>query len=90
MNKDGMIREIASKAGLTLKDAKAALEAFMTIVKETVPNEKVTLVGHGTYVSVDRAERLGRNPRSGEPMTIPATKAIKFKAGKELKESTKA
>ncbi len=90
MNKDQMVREIAAKTNLSLKDAKSALEAFTTVVSETIKTEKITLVGHGTYECVDRAERVGRNPRNGEVITIPATKAVKFKAGKDLKESTNA
>ncbi len=88
MTKAELVAKIAEKAGLSKKDAEAALNAFMDAVKEALAaGEKVSLVGFGTFEVVERAERKGRNPQTGEEITIPATKAPKFRPGKGLKEA---
>ena len=87
MNKAELITSMAEKSNLTKKDAELALKAFIESVSETLENgDKVQLVGFGTFETRVRAEREGRNPRSGEVMNIPASKAPKFKAGKALKD----
>ena len=87
MNKAELITSMAEKSQLTKKDAEAALKAFIDSVQEALENgEKVQLVGFGTFETRERAAREGRNPRSGEVMNIPASKAPKFKAGKALKD----
>ena len=69
------------------KEAEAALNAFMKSVEEAlVSGDKVQLVGFGTFETRERAAREGRNPRTKEPLTIPASTVPVFKAGKELKE----
>ena len=88
MTKAELVAKIAEKTGLSKKDSEAALNAFMETVKEALSNgEKVSLVGFGTFEVVERAERKGRNPQTGEEITIPATKAPKFRPGKGLKEA---
>ena len=88
MTKADLVAKIAEKAGLSKKDAEAALNAFMDSVKEALAaGEKVSLVGFGTFEVVQRAARKGRNPQTGEEITIPATKAPKFRPGKGLKEA---
>ena len=88
MTKADLVAKIAEKAGLSKKDAEAALNAFMDAVKEALAaGEKVSLVGFGTFEVVQRAARKGRNPQTGEEITIPATKAPKFRPGKGLKEA---
>jgi DNA-binding protein HU-beta len=90
MKKAELIDAVASKSELTKQDAKKAVEAlFETISTTLVKGEKVQLVGFGTFEVRERAERTGRNPQTGEEMTIPATKVPAFKAGKELKEAVK-
>ncbi|MCG0050734.1 HU family DNA-binding protein [Priestia aryabhattai] len=90
MKKAELIEAVASKSELTKQDAKKAVEAlFETISTTLVKGEKVQLVGFGTFEVRERAERTGRNPQTGEEMTIPATKVPAFKAGKELKEAVK-
>ncbi|PEA36888.1 DNA-binding protein [Priestia megaterium] len=90
MKKAELIEAVASKSELTKQDAKKAGEAlFETISTTLVKGEKVQLVGFGTFEVRERAERTGRNPQTGEEMTIPATKVPAFKAGKELKEAVK-
>lgn len=86
MNKVELVDQIATKSGLTKKDSEAALKAFMETIKETIKKgEKIQLIGFGSFEPVDKAAREGRNPKTKEIIQIPAKKAIKFSAGKELK-----
>ncbi len=78
---------MAEKTELSKKDAEKALKAFTDVVAEELKKgEKIQLVGFGTFEVSERAAREGRNPRSGETMTIAASKSPKFKAGKALKD----
>lgn len=87
MNKTELIAAMAEQTELSKKDAEAALKAFVDVVSEELKNgEKVQLVGFGTFEVSERAAREGRNPATGEAMTIKASKAPKFKAGKALKD----
>ena len=87
MNKTELIAAMAEQSGLSKKDAEAALKAFTDVVaNELKANGKVQLVGFGTFEVSERAAREGRNPQTGETMTIAASKAPKFKAGKALKD----
>ncbi|MCX7885459.1 MAG: HU family DNA-binding protein [Caloramator sp.] len=87
MNKAELITSIAEKSALTKKDAEKALKAFMESVEEALEkNDKVQLVGFGTFEVRERGERKGRNPKTLEEITIPASKVPVFKAGKELKD----
>mgnify|MGYP003214870317 FL=1 len=88
MNKTELVAAMADKAGLTKKDADAALKAFTEVVEETLKaGDSIQLVGFGTFEVAERAERTGRNPQTGAEMVIPASKAPKFKAGKALKDA---
>ena len=88
MNKSELIQHIATTAGLTKAQATAALQAFETGVIDTLANGgEVTLTGFGAFKVTDRAERTGRNPKTGEAITIAATKVPTFKAGKAFKEA---
>lgn len=85
MNKSELVEKIAAGAGLTKADAKKALDATVAALKEAlVAGDKVQLVGFGTFSVAERAAHPGRNPHTGEMITIPAKKAAKFKAGAEL------
>ena len=87
MNKAELVSAIADKAELSKKDAEAALKAFTDVIAEELKKgEKIQLVGFGTFEVSERAARTGRNPQTGEEMTIPASKAPKFKAGKALND----
>ena len=87
MNKAELVSAIADKAELSKKDAEAALKAFTDVVAEELKKgEKIQLIGFGTFEVSERAARTGRNPQTGEEMTIPASKAPRFKAGKALKD----
>ena len=88
MNKAELVAAMAEQAGLSKKDAEAALKAFTDVVSDELKNGgKVQLVGFGTFEVSERAAREGRNPQTGEAMTIAASKTPKFKAGKALKDS---
>ena len=87
MNKTELVAAIAEKTELSKKDAEKALKAFTDVVAEELKKgEKIQLVGFGTFEVSERAARTGRNPQTGADMTIAASKAPKFKAGKALKE----
>lgn len=91
MNKAELVAAIAEKAELSKKDAEASVKAFTEVIAEELKKgEKVTLVGFGTFEVSERAARTGRNPQTGAEMTIPASKAPKFKAGKALKDMINA
>ena len=91
MNKTELVAAFAERMELTKKDAEKALVVFTDIVtEELVKGERVAITRFGTFEVANRAEREGRNPATGEPMTIAASKAPKFKAGKLLKDAVKA
>jgi len=88
MNKTELIAAIAAKSELTKKDTEEFLSAFEDVVTDAlVAGGKVQLVGFLTIDVVERKEREGRNPQSGEPMKIAASKAPRFKVGKKLKDA---
>ena len=87
MNRTELVAAMAEKTQLSKKDADLALKAFIDVVSEEMQKgEKVQLVGFGTFEVSERAAREGRNPQTGETMTISASKSPKFKAGKALKD----
>ena len=91
MNKTELIAAMAEQSGISKKDAEKALKAFTDVVADELKKgEKIQLVGFGTFEVSERAAREGRNPQSGEPMKIAASKAPKFKAGKALKDMLNA
>ncbi len=88
MNKTELIAAVAEKAELSKKDAEAAVTATIDAITEAlVREEKVQLVGFGSFEIKSRAERVGRNPKTKETIQIPASKAPVFKAGKALKDA---
>lgn len=90
MNKSELINAMAAESGLTKTDSKKALDAFMaSITKALMGNEKVSLVGFGTFSVAERALRSGINPSTKERITIPAKKIVKFKPGMELQDAIK-
>ena len=87
MNKTELTAAMADQAGISRKDAEKALKAFTDVVTEELKKGgKVQLVGFGTFEVSERAAREGRNPQTKETITIAASKAPKFKAGKALKD----
>ena len=88
MNKAELVSKVAEKAGLSKKDAEKAVVAVFDSIQDTLKaGEKVQLVGFGTFEVRARGARSGRNPRSGQPLQIPASKVPAFKAGKALKDA---
>ncbi|WP_026504935.1 HU family DNA-binding protein [Butyrivibrio sp. NC3005] len=88
MNKTELIDAIAKESGLSKKDSEAAVKAFVDVVTKALKKkEKVQLVGFGTFDTVKRAAREGKNPQTGETINIAASVAPKFKAGKALKDA---
>ena len=87
MNKKELVDAIAQDAKLTKVEAKAALDATLDAIAETLKKgDKLVLVGFGTFAVVEKAARTGINPSTKAKIEIPAKKVIKFKAGAELAE----
>lgn len=91
MKKDGLVEAVMNAAGIeTKKQATEAVEAvFDTIIKTLARGEEVAISGFGTFRVRKQAARMGRNPKTGEPVQIPASNKPKFRAGKLLKEAVK-
>ena len=90
MNKAELINAIAEKANLTKADAKAALDATLAAISDAVANnDKVALIGFGTFAVVEKGARTGINPATKAKIVIPAKKVVKFKAGAELAAKVK-
>ncbi len=90
MNKAELVDAIAAKAGLSKVDSKKALDAFVATVKDVLKaNDKLSLVGFGTFSVSERSARQGVNPSNGKKINIPAKKIAKFKAGAELADAVK-
>ena len=88
MNKSELIDAIADSANLTKADAGRALDGVVNVITEALSNgDSVALVGFGTFSVKERAERKGRNPQTGEEITIKAATIPSFKAGKSLKDA---
>ena len=88
MNKAELIQAVAAKSGLAKKDADAAVAAVIDVITEALKaDEKVSLVGFGTFTVKARAARTGKNPQTGEAITIAACKTPAFAAGKALKDA---
>jgi len=86
MTKTELSSAIAEKSGLSKKEAANALAAFTDVVTAALSNgEKIIITGFGSFEVAERAERQGRNPKTGETMLIQASKVPKFRAGKALK-----
>ncbi len=88
MNKNDLISSVTDSSGLSKSDASNAVEAVFDAIKESLSKgDEVRLVGFGTFSVARRKASTGRNPRTGEPMTINASNQPKFKAGKGLKDA---
>ncbi len=90
MKKVELINHVAETASLTKADAGAAVDAVLSGISGALAaGDSVSLVGFGTFSVTERAARTARNPRTGDPIQVPASKAPKFKAGKGLKDAVK-
>lgn len=87
MTKAELVAELAKKANLTKADTERVLNSFIDVAKKTLKKEgRLALAGFGSFVVSKRKARKGRNPQTGEPIKIKASKVVRFKAGKALKE----
>lgn len=90
MNKSELVKSISEKSGSTIKDTENFLDAFVETVTEAMKkSDDVTLVGFGTFSVAKRAARTGRNFKTGNLVKVPASKTVKFKVGKKLKDAVK-
>ena len=90
MTKADLVVQVAKKTGLTSRAAKEAVAAVFDVITDALKRgEKVVVTGFGTFLVRNRAARKGRNPQTGEEITIPATKTPGFTAGKALKKAVK-
>ena len=88
MNKNELIAQVADAANLSKADATRAVDGVFDVITDSLKGgDEVRLVGFGTFSVTQRAATEGRNPRTGEPIKIPASKQPKFKAGKALKDA---
>ena len=88
VNKNDLVAAVADSAGLSKADATKAVDSvFDTITDALKQGDEIRLVGFGTFAVAERAESEGRNPRTGEKITIPASRQPKFKPGKGLKDA---
>jgi DNA-binding protein HU-beta len=91
VNKNDLVAVVAGKAGMSKADSARAVDAVFDGITDALRGgSDVRLVGFGTFLVTNRKESQGRNPRTGEPITIPAARVPKFKAGKGLKDSLKS
>lgn len=90
VNKPELVSAIAEKTGLNKRDSERVINAFVESIGEALAKgEKVSLVGFGTFEVRTRQARTGRNPRTGQTLTIPAAKVPAFKPGKQLRDLVK-
>jgi DNA-binding protein HU-beta len=88
VNKKELIKSVADKSAINQKDVTAVLDALIETISDTLKNkDSIALVGFGTFETVERAARVGRNPKTGAGIQIPASISPKFKAGKTLKDT---
>lgn len=88
MNKAELVDEVAKDAGTTKRDAEQIINKMMeTVIKSLASGQKVTLVGFGTFEARLRKARIGRNPKTNEPLHIPAKRVPVFRVGKEFSEA---
>jgi DNA-binding protein HU-beta len=87
VNKAELIDKVANEGGIGKSDAEKAVNAFIAVVTAAVAtDDKVTIPGFGAWSRTQRSARTGRNPRTGEPVAIPASKAVKFSVGADFKK----
>ena len=90
MNKGDLCAKMAKEAGISKKAATTALDAFTSAVTDGLKKgERITLVGFGSFDVRKRSARKGRNPQTGKPLSIPARRVVRFRAGAELKNRVK-
>jgi len=90
MNKAELVEEVANQTGLTKRTSREVVDAVISTITDSLAREeKVTLVGFGTFQVMERKARRGVNPQTRETIQIPTKKVPKFRAGKSLREAVK-
>jgi len=90
MNKAELVEEVADQTGLTKRASREAVDAIISAITDSLTREeRVTLVGFGSFQVMERKARKGRNPQTGRELQIPAKKVPKFKAGRGLREAVR-
>jgi DNA-binding protein HU-beta len=90
MTKAELIAQVAGEAQVKKVDAEKTVNALIRVVSKTLKSQgRLALAGFGTFMVADRKAREGRNPQTGKPIKIPATRVVKFKPGKQLKDMVK-
>lgn len=88
MTKTDLVDQVAGKTNMTKKDSAIVIDAVLSTITDTLASgDRVQLIGFGTFEVRQRSERIGRNPQTGDQMTIPAKKVPAFKPGKQLKDA---
>ena len=88
MNRSELVTTVASNAGFSKGDAEKAVDSLLTAITDALKRgDEVRLVGFGTFAVANRAAKQARNPRTGDPVTVAASRQPKFKAGKALKDA---
>lgn len=88
MNKTELIQQTAARTGLTKKDAEQAINTALELMTQALAQgDKIQLVGFGAFETKDRAPRTARNPKTLEPIELPASRAVTFRPGKALKDA---
>ncbi|KQR77239.1 DNA-binding protein [Burkholderia sp. Leaf177] len=88
MNKQELIDAVANQAGIAKSAVEETINAFLeTVTKAVIKGDAVQLIGFGSFGTGSRAARAGRNPKTGEPLQIAASKTVKFTAGKAFKDA---
>lgn len=90
MNKKDMIKKVAENTGVTQKDVTVIIDAFLDTVMDSVKDKKISMAGFGTFEVVERAARMGRNPKTGKEIMIQSSKSVKFKPAKAFKDFVNA
>jgi nucleoid DNA-binding protein len=88
MNKVELCKAVADESGLAIKDSEKFLDSFMDVAAKTLKKgEDIALIGFGIFSVTKRGARIGRNFQTGKPIKVPASKSVRFKPGKNLKDS---
>ena len=86
MNKKDLVRTVSEKTGFTQKDVMTVVDSVVETIMNSVVNEEINITGFGKFLAVERAGRIMRNPATGEQVTVPSKKSVKFKPAKSFKD----
>jgi nucleoid DNA-binding protein len=87
MTKKELVKEISTNTGFTQKDVMAVVDSAIDVITKTVSSDEISITGFGKFFTTQRSERIMRNPSTGEQVTVPAKKSLKFRPAKAFKDS---